>query len=254
VRGDKPKVFASAKLAWSDVFRIVADMPTLALGAVALGVVFGVVHVMLVRWTGRVPLTFGALLAQSAVSALWVFFLTPVYLAIHRYIILGEVASGYTLAFEQPRFQRFFLYTLALYAIWLVPSLLLAMLGPGGVTIAAILILSLIGTFVSTRLIILFPAIAVDAPGTSFGNAFDDTKGCFWRIFGILLVATLPIIAAAIIIALSLGPQSTATTLISAVLNMLTMALAIAIASRLYLNLSDRLGRPTAGAVEIGTA
>ncbi len=199
------------------------------------------------------PSTLGALAASSVVRALWAFFLTPVYLAVHRYIILGEVTSGYALAIEQRRFQRFFLCTLVLYAIWLLPSVP-GFFGHSGVTVVAMLIVSLVCTFVSTRLIILFPAIAVDAPGTSFGNAFDDTKGYFWRIFGILVVATLPIVVAAIAIGLWLGPLSAATKLMSAVMNMPTMALGIAIASRLYLGLSDRLGQPGAGAVEIGTA
>ncbi len=251
--GDKPKVFASAKLAWSDVFRAIAAMPALAWGVVLLGLVFGVLDIVLARWTGPVHATFGALIAASAVLVLRGFFLTPLYLAIHRYIILGETASGYTLAVEQPRFQRFFLWSLALYALWLLPSLLL-LFGHGGVMTAARLILSLFATFVGTRLVILFPAIAVDAPGTSFRNAFDDTRGFFWRIFGILIVTILPVIVPIIALTLALGEQSAVVKLISAVVTMLSLALAIAVASRLYLGLSDRLGQPESGAAEVGAA
>ena len=251
--GDKPKVFASAKLAWSDVFRAIAAMPALAWGVVLLGLVLGVVDIVLTRWISPVPSTFGALVATSAVLVLKSFVLTPLYLAIHRYIILGEITSGYALAAEQPRFQRFFLCTLALYALWVVPSILL-LFGHGGVITAAMLILSLFVTFVGTRLIILFPAIAVDAPGTSFRNAFDDTRGFFWRIFGILIVAMLPVFVPIIAVAFALGEQSAVFKLISAVVTMLSLALGIAIASRLYLSLSDRLGPPDSGAAEAGAA
>ena len=253
--GDKPKVFASVKLAWSDVFRAIADMPALALSMVLLGLAFGVVDILLTRWTGPVPSTFGALVATFAVFALRGFVLTPLYLAIHRYIILGEIASGYALAVEQPRFQRFFLCTLALYALWLLPSILL-LFGHGGVMTAARLILSLFATFVGTRLIILLPAIAVDAPGTSFRNAFDDTRGFFWRIFGILIVTMLPVIVPiiAVAFAFTLGEQSAVVKLINAVVTMLSLALAIAVASRLYLGLSDRLGQPEPGTAEVGAA
>ena len=249
--GDKPKVFASVKLAWSDVFRVITDMPAVMWAALILGLAYALVDIVLLHGMGRVPSSLGGLLAEDAAGAVWAFFLTPLYLAIHRYIILGEVTSGYTLAFEQPRFQRFFLCLMAIYALSQVPSLL-RLFGHGGLMIAATFILTIVSVFVSIRLIVLFPAIAVDAPGASFRNAFDDTRSCFWRIFGILIVSMLPVLVVAAGVVISLGPLSAAGRLIEAVVNMLAMALAIAIASRLYLGLSDSLGRPGPGAVEIG--
>jgi hypothetical protein len=251
--GDKPKVFASAKLAWSDVFRVVSAMPAVMWAALILGLAYALVDILLVHRMGRPPSSFGGLLVQDAMGVTWAFFLTPLYLAIHRYIILGEVASGYTLAIEQPRFQRFFLCTLVIYALSQTPSLL-RLFGHGGFTIAAMFVLTIVVAFVSVRLIVLFPAIAVDAPGASFRNAFDDSKGCFWRIFGILIVAMLPVLVVIIGVVISLGPLSAAGRLIEGVVNVLSLALAIAVASRLYLNLSDRLGRPGPGTVEVGAA
>jgi len=252
--GDKPKVFASVKLAWSDVFRVIADMPALTWSAVVLGLIFGGVGIVLEHWTGTVPSSLGALAATSAIRALWIFFLTPLYLAIHRYIILGEITPRYALAPEQPRFQRFFLFTLALYALWIVPSLVVVTFGHTGVALGVMGILMLVGVFVSTRLIVLFPAVAVDAPGAGFRNAFDDTRGFFWRIFGIALVTILPVLIVVVPAILALGEQSIIAKLFGAVVNMLTLALAIAVASRLYLRLGDRLGRPGPGAVEFGAA
>ncbi len=252
--GDKPKIFASAMRAWRDVFRVIPAMPTLTMAAIALGLAFGLVDIVLKRWIGATPLTFGALLAAGAVRVAWLFLMTPVYLAIHRYIILDEVASNYTLAFEQPRFMRFFLCLMAIYAIWLVPRLLLVVFGHSGVIIAAMLIATCVGAFVSTRLVILFPAVAVDAPDTSFGNAFDDTKGYFWRIFGIFIIAMVPIVVAIFAVMFLFGPLSAVIGLTAAILNILSLAVAVAIASRLYLGLSDRLGRPGPGAVGIGAA
>jgi hypothetical protein len=252
--GDKPKVFASAKHAWSDVFRAISAMPALILGAVALGLAFGALDVVLTRWTGRVPETFGALAVTIVVRALWAFLLTPLYLAIHRFIILDERAPRYALNAGQPRFQRFFLCTLAIYALWIVPSLATVTLGQSGAGLALSALLMLIGLFISTRLIILFPAIAVDAPGTGFRNAYDDTQGSFWRIFAIVLITMLPITAVVVAAVLKLGEFSIVARLSGAVLSILNVALAIAVASRLYLALGVRVGRPGSGAVEFGTA
>ena len=252
--GERPKVFASAKLAWSDVSRAASDMPALTWGALAVGLAFGVVEIFVTRWTGPVPSTVGALVATSAIRALWAFLLTPLYLAIHRYIILSEIAPRYELAPDQPRFQRFFLFTLALYAMWIVPSLVIVALGHNGVGIGVMGLLTLFGIFVSTRLIILFPAIAVDATGVGFRNAFNDTRGFFWRILGIVIVTTLPVIVVAVAAVFALGEQSIIAKLFGSVVNMLNLALAIAVASRLYLRLGDRLGRPGPGALEFGAA
>ena len=251
--GDKPKVFASAKLAWRDVFRVVADMPAVMWAALILGLAYALVDIVLLHGMGRVPSSLGGMLARDAVTAAWLFFLTPLYLAIHRYVIIGEVASGYSLAIEQPRFQRFFLWTLAIYALSQVPGLP-RLFGHGGFTVAATFALTFVVAFISLRLIVLFPAIAVDAPGAGFRNAFDDTRGCFWRIFGILIVTMLPVFVVIVGVVISLGPLSAAGRLIEGVMNALSLALAIAIASRLYLRLSDRLGRPGSGAVEVGAA
>lgn len=248
--GDKPKVFASAKLAWRDVFRVVADMPTVMWAALIVGLAYALVDIVLGHGMSHVPSTLGGLLAQAVMSVALAFFLTPLYLAIHRYIILGEITRGYSLAVEQPRFQRFFLCTLAIYALSQVPGLL-RLFGHGGFTVAATFALTFVVAFISLRLIVLFPAIAVDAPGASFRNAFDDTRGCFWRIFGIVIVAMLPVFVILVGVLISLGPLSAPGRLIEGVVNMLSLALAIAIASRLYLRLSDRLGRPGSGAVEV---
>jgi len=253
MRSDKPKVFESAMLAWNDVFRAMAAMPVLTVAAVGLGLVFGVADIMLPHWVGPLPSAIGALAATIAGHAIWGFFLTPLYLAIHRYIILGEVASGYALAVGQPRFLRFYLFTLALYALWQIPALLLVAFGRNGVTLAAMFVLALLGTFISTRLIILFPAIAVDAPRASFRNAYEDTQGVFWRIFGILVVTVLPVTIAGIVMFLLAG-QSVVAQLIGAVLNMLNLAFAIAAASRLYLRLANWLGRPGLSTTEVSTA
>ena len=100
------------------------------------------------------------------------------------------------------------------------------------------------------RLAILFPAIAVDAPGATWENAVQDTRGHGWRIFCIL---TVPIVLLWIVVAIiavvefkMLGAL-TWLLLIVPIIDawvVISLAAAVAIASRLYQALGDRVDRP----------
>jgi hypothetical protein len=103
------------------------------------------------------------------------------------------------------------------------------------------------------RMAILLPAVAVDAPGTIWQNAVADTQGSGWFIacasalagippallyaaIGLLVRAVMPWpLPALIVVLLSLGAVF-----------FVTLALGVAIASRLYQALGDRLNRPVA--------
>src|SRR5262249_32530644 len=123
------------------------------------------------------------------------FFVTPFLIAVHRFILLGEVTRRYRLAPRQPRFLRFFGWSLAVQSLVLLPYLVFFMLSSLGSrshtldgVIAVVFVVLFITAFclvifVSLRLIILFPAIAIDASGAAVASAWADSKGNFWRIF-----------------------------------------------------------------------
>ena len=46
----------------------------------------------------------------------------------------------------------------------------------------------------------LFPAIAVDAPGASIRNAIADLWGNVWRIFWVGVIAVLPLLLATMVV------------------------------------------------------
>src|SRR5262249_16644281 len=66
-------------------------------------------------------------------------------------------------------------------------------------------------TVVLLRLTILFPAVAVEAPGATARHAFIDTKGQALRILAIFLLALIPWISAIIAIVILLGPGALVT-------------------------------------------
>src|SRR5207249_911245 len=59
------------------------------------------------------------------------------------------------------------------------------------VLIAPLVILPIV---LGLRMTLLFPAIAVDAPGATWVNAYHDTKGHSWGIFLIYVAAMVPAI------------------------------------------------------------
>ena len=114
------------------------------------------------------------------VSSLAQGFLTvPYYIAVHRLVILGERTTSYALAPSNPRFQHFFWWWAALSVVTYLPISLVEMLAqPGGlapfyylIALAAMPIILIAIIIVTLRLTIIFPAVAVDAPGATWENA-----------------------------------------------------------------------------------
>jgi hypothetical protein len=187
------------------------------------------------------------------------FLLTPCMIAAHRFIILGEVTPHYRLAPRAPRFQLFFLWSLALSLGYWVPSFGLAALPQvmpyALVAGGALFIVAVFAVIVSFRLMILFPAVAVDAPGATWDNALADTNGHVWRMLFITLLSGLPAgIALIAVLALAAsagligeGTPGVAGVFLSAMLDgavgTIGLTLAVAIASRLYEQLGDRVNR-----------
>jgi hypothetical protein len=104
-------------------------------------------------------------------------------------------------------------------------------------------------TWVSLRLIVLFPAIAVGASGARPANAFADTNGYDLRLFAIFLLAFIPMIAFSVLIFIALGrgimapssPLSVVGVIVSAVFGTVVEALGIVVASHIYLAIGRKV-------------
>lgn len=207
-------------------------------------------------------LSTASLLGEFILSLALAFLLTPYLIAVHRFIILGE-AGRYRLAPGEHRFQLFFMWSIALSLLAWIPPFLMSGIparpSPGFAVpfVFAALVYVIAATIISLRLIVLFPAIAVDAPGATWRNAMADTKGNAWRILFIGLLASLPLIGLALLVVtvtISLGvPAPPArpsiawlvfTSVADAAMGVLGFTIAVAVASRLYDRLGDRLNQP----------
>ncbi len=117
-----PSTWRAAALAWRDVRRAFVAMPALAGMTLAIVTSLGLVEI-LAPHPGKDSQGLSLLLglAQAFVQ-------TPYLIAVHRFIILGEVTRRYALAPAELRFQRFFGWSVVLLLITSVPTLLMQLL------------------------------------------------------------------------------------------------------------------------------
>jgi cytochrome bd-type quinol oxidase subunit 2 len=175
-------------------------------------------------------------------------------IAVHRFVILGEVTTSYVLEPNQRVFRAFFGWLLALSVIGLFAVMLFAPNAlPASLSLAIVLIVMVLMIVVTLRLSILFPAIAVETPGATARNAWADSKQHTFSIFLIFLLAIVPLVIGALFVLFPfvLGDDGQGAALglpamiIMSVVQMFATILCVAIASRLYQALADRLLRAT---------
>jgi len=248
---DKPPIFGLALQGWRYAFAALSRMPGVLGVAMAIVLVSSAITLMLVPDSKEEAPGLFAQLLGVLIGIVQGFFLTPVAIAVHRFVLLGEVTERYVLNPSEPRFKQFFIWTVIYQLMISAPSLLLAGPAENAAALALSLPLFIIVTIVALRLIILFPAIAVDAPGTAWQNAVEDTKGHAWRIFFIVVLVSIPMLAVLLPPSLLLGwpkPTGIVTGLAFAALQSVVSVLAIcayaAVASLLFASFSNRLNVP----------
>ena len=236
-------------LAYRDLGRVARAMPRLVGAVLVILLTFNLLELVIPRFVFEWPL------ADFAFGAARVFLLTPFLIAVHRFIILDEVTPRYMLAPQEKRFLRFFGWTLVpalvLAAGSFIQTLLSAAVLPAKAVSLGAGVALIVGVFVILRLLILFPAIAVDAPGASARNAFADSKGFFWDMFFICLVAMLPLVVLTMLLVVLEYPLELRGSVPAlwtvlevtdkTVVELVAFPLYVAIASRIYHALAERV-------------
>jgi hypothetical protein len=182
--------------------------------------------------------------------------LTPLGLAVHRYVLLDEVTQHYALNLADQRFQRFFGVAIAVQALWACIAIWLILGRFFGapllfVCLAAALVTGIVVVNVVLSIVILFPAVAIDAPGVGWRNAMDDSKGHAYRIFWAFALGLVPMLAVDEVAELILGPPEfgfgphpafqTIRVVLQAAESVLIVSAYAAIASTLYVAFGSRL-------------
>lgn len=242
-----PSIGEAVRLAYSDLARVGRSLGGVA--AIALVIV-------LVSDLGeRLLLAPGpesgndVTLASYVVGLVQTLLVTPYLLAVHRLVVLDETTRTYALTpFSDRRIQVYFLCWAVLSTLATAPGFLpsLAALDqPVGGLIGFAVIGYLAGVMVlGLRMTLLFPAVAVDAPGVGFEAALADAKGHVWRIFATGLVAGLPLMVFAYLtpsIFGSTGGGALFASLLRSFIAFVLLTQFVVISSRLYVWLGTRL-------------
>ena len=236
--------FTAATLtAHRDVLSALRAMPRLVLVVIGILVLQTVLELAADKLIPR-----GSLFGHDIVRVLHYALLTPFFIAVHRFVILGEVTHDYRLRWDDRRFMLFFGWAFTLFAISRV--LLIGHVLPRHWMFQFIaFVLAVTACVMFTRITILFPAIAVDAPGATPRNAFEDTKGHGWYIFFLYLVPFIPsgyLVIQLAGLAVLLQPVIGRILLVPLVglTGVLWLTMAVVIASRLYQWLGNRVNEP----------
>jgi hypothetical protein len=188
------EIFNAVGIAWRDmrhIFDAIYKMVVIAF------VITAAIYVPLSLIPPRATLTVSFLLVILLTLTMHTFLITPYLIAVHRLIILGELTTNYQLTPGEPRFRHFFGWSFIILALtFVVPSLLLLALQASLLSSFQLIVgvVSVGVVVVPLRAIILFPAVAVDAPGASWSRAMADTRGYTWRIYFIVVLATFPLV------------------------------------------------------------
>jgi hypothetical protein len=149
--------------------------------------------------------------------------------------------------------MRFFYFTVVFQLILTIPSMLMMVGAEAGgstgiVLVLIFLVLFIIGIIATLRMLILFPAIAVDASGADWKNAMADTRGHSWRVFFVAVLTGIPAFALIILIQYLLADPSGAgwglgivAGLLQGFTGVLMLAAYAAAASKLFAAYANRL-------------
>lgn len=241
-----PPVTEAVAEAYRDLFHSIRALWKLAAIGFLILVVNGVIQHVLGLDDGSERVR---LLAGFLFGAVQQFLLMPYYLAVHRLIVLGQVTQSYRIVPGELGFQRFYWLSLAFDLLFFLPTVLTPLLSFARVRyqLAFSAIVLVIAIHLFLRLIIVFPAFAVDAPGASLKNAYADTKGRAWRILAILLLAHVPFMLPLLALtAVFVRDEAAARSwalygeIAVSAFGIVLVTLLVVIASRLYLSLGDR--------------
>jgi cytochrome bd-type quinol oxidase subunit 2 len=238
--------------AWRDAFAAAHQMPVV-LGVAMLAVLaLNVLSTPIIPREVGAPSGLGVETISFVVGLVQGFLLTPVAIAVHRFVLFGEREASYRLEPANPRFRRLFFFTMVIQILIAIPAAVVGLMPMQRGSSAGFILLAVFFLFtaiVMLRTLILFPAIAADAPGADLNNAWRDSKGHSWRILFIVIAVPIVVVYAPMFYWLlrpsgpSLGGTAVMVVVESAETVIATAAYA-AVASRLFMALADRLAGP----------
>lgn len=176
----------------------------------------------------------------------------PLAIAMHRYVLLGEIGASYSFNPSNRRLARFVIAEIFYAALFFAPltaatlamntwTLSLPVAFGSLLAIAALVV-------VAIRFLLVFPAIAVDAPGASWTNALVDSRGHTLRLFLTLTLASMVILVPAYslfaVVPTSHPVGRNVVAFVQSIAHILYIAVTATIASYFFRAIGQRLNQP----------
>jgi hypothetical protein len=247
-------IIRTVRMAYVDVWRAARAMPGLLLVSVVF--VFALRQVEF----STVPKSMREFpVAEFAAIILVNLMRMPLSIAIYRFLLAAEVTAAYAIDFRARRFRRFFAWSVALSSVWLMTGIVAYMwsaedtVGWVGTAVAM-----LAYGIAAVWLVILFPAIAIDAPGAAVSNSIADSRRHFLNILllyvaaaGTMVFAILScFVVAALVVVFTLDTATEAdlpdwVLAVLATVVILVPSLIVGVDARIFQVLADRVRRPS---------
>jgi len=201
---------------WADGISALQRMPAVALTTLALWLVAGTACNWFIAKTASVSSTTCATDWWMQQGIGWtgtfvqILLLTPLLIAVHRYVLLREVARRYSFR-PVGRYLPFAAYAsliAIIFAIFTSP-LTVAIFATDGINIWWAMVFQIMGVVAGLcgchRMPILFPAIAIEVPGASIGTAMRQCSGHRCRLVCTLILVSSPMLLMTILAAMLMG-------------------------------------------------
>ena len=242
----KLPILRTAWLSWRDVWRVTYAMPVFATILLVLMIADNVLDDVLTPDESEELIVWQQLLLLAMVIP-FALLTTPVLLAFYRRLLLGEVTRRYSLDLWSGRVRAFFAYHAAFRVAALAVPFFIETATVSG-ALAAVCWITALTIFTA----MLFPAVAVDAPGAGLLNAARDVRPLHALVAGILALIPLMLVFAALIFGFSkyvqpfVAPDAGRIPYLSifSVAGFLIEMISLSLNARFYRAWANRLGRP----------
>jgi len=216
--GTKPRVFATVGATFRDIFGLLprdgALLRYFAYGTVSTWIARLLLLQLFLRPAGLGPQVAAITIAGGLTRLIWsvlgeaaaLGLLTPLVVAVHRKVLLGESPfQGYFASLAGPRARTFFTAAFTITALYLglmrFPRVVIVpllrsndlVIASALVSIGLILIGGIVTLVIGIRLAPAFPAIALGRSRSWLASGFTLSRGVWWRIFWPLVIAGLPV-------------------------------------------------------------
>jgi len=189
---NRPSMIAIISAAYADLARVLNALWAPAIMALCLFIAAQFSALAAAKLLGETALA--KIMLKQAIDLAGYALIAPFLIALHRFILLDEATQRYEFTTAWPRVSRFAGWLVLIGLITSIP-LVIQMINfvsqpsivyytgatpPAPVDVIsrpATLVVSVLALLATARLMILLPAIAIDARGATLANALSDTNG-----------------------------------------------------------------------------